>query len=93
MTTETNLSITHADTVHETHATHFQIIQNNKEVVIAAGEIQIDLDNDGTPDASEIEVDTKIRMDHQTAQELYASLGESLEPTTDQDESQSPSIH
>ena len=73
--------VTHveADDVHETHATNFQLAGSEKEVILSAGEIQIEVRSDGNADADTVVYDTKIRMDHQTALELRNMLTESLE--------------
>lgn len=76
-----------AEEIHETHATHFQLASSEKEMVLTAGEVQIELSNDGQANADKIVYDTKIRMDHQTAVELHQLLEQSLEI----DSSDSPS--
>lgn len=73
------LTHTEAENVHETHATHFQLAGSDKEVILAAGEVQIGFSGGGQASTEEIVYDTKIRMDHQTAVELRDMLNESID--------------
>lgn len=68
-----------AEDIYETHATNFQLAGSDKEVILTAGEVQIEVSSDGQADADKIVYDTKIRMDHQSAAELYQLLDQSLE--------------
>lgn len=75
---------TEADDLHETHVTHFQLAGTDQEMILSCGEMRPRITSEGDTEINEIVYDTKLRMSHQTAAQLYQLLDQTIQ--IDQDE-------
>lgn len=69
------------DDLHETHVTHFQLATMDTEVVLSCGELKPEVNDEGETEILEIQYDTKLRMNPETAFELKELLVRSFEPS------------
>lgn len=79
-----------ADELHETHATNFRLITNDREVVLIAGEHDVPVNPQPDDTDTIVEVDTKIRMDHKTALELRDLFTNTIQDQADKEPDRDP---